>query len=112
MLTQGSPELRDRGVARRRGHVLPSQWLRTSRCPLDTAEPLEFIRGDRLVVGGIGPHACHLPAQSCGGGDGGTRTRDFLLAKHGRDGAVTSGFASPAGHEHDSGKVESRKVRP
>ncbi len=46
------------------------------------------------------------------GGDERTRTADPLLAKHGLGDSLTSGFASSAGHGHDSGEVEKRKVRP
>ena len=36
------------------------------------------------------------------GGDERTRTADPLLAKQGQVDSLTSGFNSPAGHEHDS----------
>jgi hypothetical protein len=45
------------------------------------------------------------------GGDGGTRTRDILLANQGLADSLTSGFTSSAGHRHDSGEVERRKAR-
>jgi hypothetical protein len=45
-------------------------------------------------------------AFACGGER--TRTADPLLAKHGAGDSVTSGFASSADHEHDSGEVETK----
>ena len=42
------------------------------------------------------------------GGDGGTRTRDILLAKQGLGDSLTSGFATSAGHGHDSGADQRR----
>jgi hypothetical protein len=42
------------------------------------------------------------------GGDGGTRTRDILLANQGLGNPLTSGFATSAGHGHDSGADQRR----